>query len=60
MVDVRCKGFNKTLWAYVVENASRRGITRCEALEAIVKEHMRFLMKAQKEKMERIESAQKE
>lgn len=60
MVDVRCKDFNDILWAYVVENANRRGITRCEALQEIVKEHMKFLVEAQKERMERIESAEKE
>lgn len=54
MVDVRCKNFNDTLWAYVVENANRREITRCEALQEIVKEHMKFLVEAQKERMERI------
>lgn len=60
MVDVRCKDFNNILWAYVVENASRRGITRCEALQEIVKEHMRFLVKVQKERMERVESTEEE
>ena len=56
MVDIRCKEFNSILWTYVVENANRRGISRCEALQEIVKEHMKFLMKAQKEKMERYAS----
>ena len=60
MVDVRCKNFNDVLWAYVVENANRRGITRCEALQEIVREHMKFLVEAQKERMERVESAEKE
>lgn len=60
MVDVRCKNFNDIFWAYVVENADRRGITRCEALQEIVKEHMKFLVEAQKERMERIESAEKQ
>lgn len=60
MVDVRCKNFNDVLWTYVVENASRRGISRCEALQEIVKGHMKFLMKAQKERMERAESVEKE
>lgn len=59
MVDVRCKDFNDILWAYVVENANRRGTTRCKALQEIVKEHMKFLVEAQKERMERIESAEK-
>lgn len=54
MVDVRCKNFNDILWAYVVENADRRGITRCKALQEIVKEHMKFLVEAQKERMEGI------
>jgi hypothetical protein len=60
VVDVRCKNFNDVLWAYVVENANRRGITRCEALQEIVREHMKFLVEAQKERMERVESAEKE
>ena len=54
MVDIRCKDFNEILWAYVVENANRRRITRCEALEAIVTEHMKFFVKTQKEKIEHI------
>jgi hypothetical protein len=60
LVDVRCKNFNDILWAYVVENANRREITRCEALQEIVKEHMRFLVEAQKERMVRVEGAEKE
>ena len=60
LVDVRCKNFNDILWAYVVENANRRGITRCKALQEIVKEHMKFLVDAQKERMEYVESAKKE
>lgn len=59
MVDVRCKNFNDVLWTYVVENANRRGITRCKALQEIVREHMKFLVAAQKERMERVESAEK-
>jgi hypothetical protein len=60
MVDVRCKDFNDVLWTYVVENANRRRISRCEALQEIVKEHMKFLMEAQKARMERAESVEKE
>lgn len=60
MVDVRCKDFNDVLWTYVVENANRRGISRCEALQEIVNEHMKFLMEAQKARMERAESVEKE
>jgi hypothetical protein len=60
MVDVRCKDFNDVLWTYVVENANRRGISRCEALQKIVKEHMKFLMEAQKERMERAANVEKE
>jgi hypothetical protein len=60
VVDVRCKNFNDILWAYVAENAKRREITRCEALQEIVREHMKFLVEAQKERLERVENAEKE
>lgn len=54
MVDVRCKDFDDLLWGYVVENANRRGVTRCKALQRIVEEHMRFLVREQKERMEQL------
>jgi len=54
MVDVRCRNFDDLLWSYVVENANRRRVTRCEALKSIVEEHMRFLAREQKERMEHI------
>ena len=43
MVDIRCRDFNGTLWAYVAENARIRKVSRCEALEKIVEVHMRVL-----------------
>jgi len=52
MVDVRCKNIDDTLWAYVAENARLRKTTRCEALEEIIREHMRFMYKEQKERVE--------
>jgi hypothetical protein len=52
MVDVRCRNFNNTLWAYVAENARLRKISRCEALEMIVEEHMRILAEKQVETIE--------
>lgn len=48
MVDVRCPNFNDTVWSYVAEYAKRNGISRCEALEQIVMEHMKVLAEAQK------------
>lgn len=54
MVDVRCKDFDDDLWAYVVENARLRNLSRCKALEQIVLEHMKFLEKIQRERLEKI------
>lgn len=45
MVDVRCKEFGDNVWTYVVENARLRKMSRCEALEQIVLEHMKFMNK---------------
>jgi hypothetical protein len=53
MVDVRCNNIDDTVWAYVVENARLRKITRCQALEEIIQEHMRFMYKEQKERVEK-------
>jgi hypothetical protein len=47
MVSVRCPHFNDTIWNYVAEYAKRKGITRCEALEQIVIEHMKVVAEAQ-------------
>ena len=55
MVDIRCRNFNGTLWAYVAENARLRKITRCEALEKIVEEHMRIFAERQMEQLGRSE-----
>ncbi len=43
MVDVRCPGFKDVVWTYVAEYAIRKKISRCEALEQIVVDHMRFV-----------------
>ena len=43
MPVVRCNSFDPVLWQYVADNARLRKIGRCEALQAIVKEHMRFV-----------------
>lgn len=53
MVDVRCANFNDTEWRYVAEYAKRKGITRCEALEQIVMEHMKFLAEVQRKLYEK-------
>jgi hypothetical protein len=47
MVNVRCPDFNDAVWNYVAEYAKRKRISRCEALEQIVIDHMRFLADAQ-------------
>ncbi len=47
MVDVRCPNFNDAVWNYVAEYAKRKRITRCEALEQIVIEHMKVVAEAQ-------------
>ena len=52
MVDVRCREFDDVVWGYVAENAKLRGITRCKALEEIVKEHMKFVAEVQIERTE--------
>ena len=49
MPSVRCEFFNDLLWTYVAEIAKRRKVTRCDALESIVKEHMKFMAKMEKE-----------
>ncbi len=53
MVDVRCTNFDDELWFYVQENARIRGIKRCEALEAIVREHIKLIAKFQQEWLEK-------
>ena len=52
MVDVRCKDFDDTIWAYVVENARVRNLSRCETLQQIVLEHMKFMYQEQKDRVE--------
>ncbi len=43
MVTIRCEDFSPLFWSYVSEIAKRKQISRCEALEEIVWEHMRFV-----------------
>ena len=43
MVDVRCRELNGDLWTYVVEYARIRKLSRCDALEQIILEHMKFI-----------------
>jgi len=52
MVNVRCSKFNDTIWNYVAEYAKRKRISRCEALEQIVIEHMRVVAEATKKMYE--------
>lgn len=48
--SVRCESFNDLLWTYVAEIAKRKKITRCDALQSIVEEHMRFMAKMELER----------
>ena len=48
MVDVRCTKFNSDMWAYVTKYAELKRISRCEALERIVEEHMKIVAEAQR------------
>ena len=43
MVDVRCRDLDNDLWTYVAEYARLKKMTRCKALEQIIKEHMKFI-----------------
>jgi hypothetical protein len=52
MVNIRCSNFNDAIWTYVVEYARRKGISRCEALERIVIEHMKVVAEATKKMYE--------
>ncbi|MGQ0791734.1 MAG: hypothetical protein ACT4NJ_05875 [Nitrosopumilaceae archaeon] len=49
MPSVRCESFNDLLWTYVTETARLRKINRCEALQKIVEEHMKFMAMKQQE-----------
>jgi len=43
MVIVRCEDINPIYWSWVVEYARKKRIKRrCEALEMIIKDHMKF------------------
>jgi len=53
MVNVRCPRFNDTVWTYVTKYAELKRISRCEALEQIVREHMKVVAEAQKKMYER-------
>jgi len=50
MPSVRCESFDDLLWTYVTEIARLRKIGRCEALQRIVEEHMKFMAMKQQEK----------
>ena len=49
MPTVRCESFNDLLWRYVAEIARLRKIPRCDALQRIVEEHMKFMAEKQEE-----------
>jgi len=46
---VRCESFSDLLWTYVSEIAKIRKKSRCEALQLIVEEHMKFMAMRQQE-----------
>ena len=50
MPSVRCESFDDLLWTYVAEVAKRRKIGRCEALQKIVEEHIRFMADVETER----------
>ncbi len=53
MVNVRCPNFHDAVWNYVAEYAKRKRISRCEALQQIVIEHMKVVAETQKKIYER-------
>ena len=53
MVNVRCPKFDDNIWVYVAEYAKLKGISRCEALEQIVQEHMKMVADAQQKLYEK-------
>jgi len=53
MVNVRCSNFNDKIWSYVAEYAKRKRMSRCEALEEIVIEHMKVVAEAQRRMYEK-------
>jgi len=42
MVRVNCSNINQVCWAWVSEYARRKRIKRCEGLEKIIEEHIKF------------------
>jgi hypothetical protein len=42
MPVIRCENINSIHWAYVTEYAKKRRLSRCDALEKIIEEHIRF------------------
>lgn len=51
MVKVYCQDLNPVCWAWVTEYAHRRRIKRCEALEKIIEQHIKFTMLVYEEKI---------
>lgn len=51
MVVIRCENINPVFWAYVTEYARKKRVERCEALNSIIEEHMKFTAKAYEEKI---------
>ena len=47
MVFVKCDRFESSVWDYVIEYAHRSGMTRCDALERIVREHAQMATQIQ-------------
>lgn len=53
MVNVRCPKFDDAIWVYVVKYAELKKISRCKALEEIVKEHMKIIAETQRKMYEK-------
>jgi len=51
MVKVYCQDLNPVCWSWVTEYAHRRRIKRCEALEKIIEQHIKFTKLAHEEKI---------
>ena len=53
MPSIRCESFNELLWAYITDIAKIKKISRCKALETVIKEHMKFMALAQQTRGEK-------
>ena len=56
MVDVRCRELDDDLWTYVAEYARIKKMSRCKALEQIITEHMKFVYREHKARLDGYEN----